>query len=67
MEDRADEPGSGNVLEFRLPDLGEGLADAELVSWSVGVGDDVGLNQTIAEVETAKAGVALPSPLAGRV
>ncbi|WP_280444076.1 dihydrolipoamide acetyltransferase family protein [Nocardia brasiliensis] len=67
MEDRADEPDSGNVLEFRLPDLGEGLADAELVSWSVGVGDDVALNQTIAEVETAKAVVALPSPFAGRV
>lgn len=56
-----------HVLEFRLPDLGEGLADAELVSWSVGVGDTVELNQTIAEVETAKAVVALPSPFAGRV
>ncbi|MEV6562741.1 dihydrolipoamide acetyltransferase family protein [Nocardia sp. NPDC051756] len=65
MEDRAHQP--GNVLEFRLPDLGEGLADAELVSWSVGVGDEVQLNQTIAEVETAKAVVALPSPFAGRV
>ncbi|MFE9582396.1 dihydrolipoamide acetyltransferase family protein [Nocardia sp. NPDC006044] len=65
MEDRARQP--GNVLEFQLPDLGEGLADAELVSWSVGVGDEVQLNQTIAEVETAKAVVALPSPFAGRV
>ncbi len=55
------------VMEFRLPDLGEGLADAELVSWSVAVGDTVALNQTIAEVETAKAQVALPSPYAGRV
>lgn len=55
------------VLEFRLPDLGEGLADAELVSWSVAVGDPVELNQTIAEVETAKAQVALPSPYAGTV
>ncbi|PXX66323.1 pyruvate dehydrogenase E2 component (dihydrolipoamide acetyltransferase) [Nocardia tenerifensis] len=64
MEDRAQQQG---VLEFRLPDLGEGLADAELVSWSVGVGDEVALNQTIAEVETAKAVVALPSPFAGRV
>ncbi|MFE7796007.1 dihydrolipoamide acetyltransferase family protein [Nocardia sp. NPDC057440] len=54
-------------LEFRLPDLGEGLADAELVSWSVGAGDTVELNQTIAEVETAKAVVALPSPFAGTV
>ncbi|WP_431972252.1 dihydrolipoamide acetyltransferase family protein [Nocardia sp. bgisy134] len=57
----------GHVLEFRLPDLGEGLTEAEVVSWSVAVGDDVELNQTIAEVETAKAVVALPSPFAGRV
>jgi pyruvate dehydrogenase E2 component (dihydrolipoamide acetyltransferase) len=56
-----------HVLEFRLPDLGEGLTDAELVSWAVAVGDTVQLNQTIAEVETAKAQVALPSPFAGRV
>ncbi|MFI6869938.1 dihydrolipoamide acetyltransferase family protein [Nocardia sp. NPDC050406] len=55
------------VLEFRLPDLGEGLTDAELVSWAVAVGDRVELNQTIAEVETAKAQVALPSPYAGTV
>lgn len=66
MDDRA-KPEQGNVLEFRLPDLGEGLADAELVSWSVSVGDAVELNQTIAEVETAKAVVALPSPFAGQV
>ncbi|WP_332838794.1 dihydrolipoamide acetyltransferase family protein [Nocardia bovistercoris] len=57
----------GHVLEFRLPDLGEGLADAELVSWSVGVGDTVDLNQTIGEVETKKAVVALPSPFSGTV
>ncbi|MEV0033845.1 dihydrolipoamide acetyltransferase family protein [Nocardia sp. NPDC050793] len=57
----------GHVLEFRLPDLGEGLTEAEVVSWSVAVGDDIELNQTIAEVETAKAVVALPSPFAGRV
>ncbi|NNH70313.1 2-oxo acid dehydrogenase subunit E2 [Nocardia uniformis] len=56
-----------HVLEFRLPDLGEGLADAELVSWAVEVGDQVELNQTIAEVETAKAQVALPCPFAGKV
>ncbi|MFC3964756.1 dihydrolipoamide acetyltransferase family protein [Nocardia jiangsuensis] len=58
---------AGPVLEFRLPDLGEGLADAELVSWAVAVGDEVELNQVIAEVETAKAVVALPSPFAGVV
>ncbi|MBU3061734.1 2-oxo acid dehydrogenase subunit E2 [Nocardia sp. NEAU-G5] len=54
-------------LEFRLPDLGEGLTEAELISWAVAVGDVVELNQTIAEVETAKAQVALPCPFAGRV
>ncbi|WP_280399226.1 dihydrolipoamide acetyltransferase family protein [Nocardia carnea] len=58
---------SGEILEFRLPDLGEGLTDAELQNWTVAVGDEVALNQTIAEVETAKAVVALPSPFAGTV
>ncbi|WP_203579341.1 dihydrolipoamide acetyltransferase family protein [Microbacterium hibisci] len=53
--------------DFRLPDLGEGLPEAELVQWLVGVGDTVTLNQTIAEVETAKAVVELPSPYAGTI
>ncbi|MDV7353383.1 dihydrolipoamide acetyltransferase family protein [Rhodococcus oxybenzonivorans] len=53
--------------EFRLPDLGEGLTEAELVSWSVEAGQSVELNQVIAEVETAKALVELPSPYAGVV
>ena len=53
--------------DFRLPDLGEGLTEADLVSWSVAVGDQIELNQTIAEVETAKALVELPSPYAGTV
>ncbi|WP_040833792.1 dihydrolipoamide acetyltransferase family protein [Nocardia brevicatena] len=57
----------GDILEFRLPDLGEGLTDAELQSWSVAVGDRVELNQTVAEVETAKAVVVLPSPFTGTV
>ncbi|PZU36857.1 MAG: 2-oxo acid dehydrogenase subunit E2 [Microbacterium sp.] len=52
---------------FALPDLGEGLTDAELVHWQVAVGEHVDLNQTIAEVETAKAVVELPSPCAGTV
>ncbi|WP_278265134.1 dihydrolipoamide acetyltransferase family protein [Nocardia sp. AG03] len=64
MPEQADD---GHVLEFRLPDLGEGLADGDLVSWAVAVGDRVELNQTIAEVETAKAVVALPSPFSGIV
>ena len=53
--------------EFRLPDLGEGLTESELVEWHVSPGDVVTLNQTIADVETAKAIVQLPSPVAGRV
>ena len=56
-----------SVREFRLPDLGEGLTESELVEWHVAPGDVVALNQTIADVETAKAIVQLPSPVAGRV
>jgi 2-oxoisovalerate dehydrogenase E2 component (dihydrolipoyl transacylase) len=52
---------------FVLPDLGEGLADAELVAWHVVVGDEVALNQVLVEVETEKAVVELPSPFAGTV
>jgi pyruvate dehydrogenase E2 component (dihydrolipoamide acetyltransferase) len=55
------------IKEFRLPDLGEGLTESEIVSWKVNVGDTVSLNQIIAEVETAKAVVELPSPFAGVV
>lgn len=55
------------IAEFRLPDLGEGLPEAEIVQWHVAPGDEVALNQTIAEVETAKAIVELPSPYAGTV
>ena len=53
------------IREFRLPDLGEGLTESEIVSWKVRVGDTVALNQILAEVETAKAVVELPSPFAG--
>lgn len=53
--------------DFLLPDLGEGLPEAELIQWHVAVGDTVTLNQPIAEVETAKAVVDLPSPYAGVV
>ncbi|WP_223624966.1 dihydrolipoamide acetyltransferase family protein [Microbacterium sp. EST19A] len=53
--------------EFRLPDLGEGLTEAEVVQWLVAPGDTVALNQTLAEVETAKAIVELPSPYEGTV
>ncbi|HEY2642709.1 MAG TPA: dihydrolipoamide acetyltransferase family protein [Galbitalea sp.] len=51
--------------DFLLPDLGEGLTESELVAWHVAVGQLVELNQPIAEVETAKAIVQLPSPFAG--
>lgn len=55
------------VKEFALPDLGEGLTESEVVAWKVSVGDTVELNQIIAEVETAKALVEVPSPFAGTV
>lgn len=55
------------IAEFRLPDLGEGLTEAEVVTWLVAPGDSVTLNQTLAEVETAKAVVELPSPYEGTV
>ncbi|MGC0364373.1 2-oxoisovalerate dehydrogenase E2 component (dihydrolipoyl transacylase) [Rhodococcus sp. 27YEA15] len=56
-----------SIQSFLLPDLGEGLTEAELIAWTVAVGDTVELNQIIAEVETAKASVELPSPYAGVV
>ena len=55
------------VREFKLPDLGEGLTESEIVAWKVAPGDRIELNQVIAEVETAKAVVDLPSPFAGIV
>lgn len=53
--------------EFLVPDLGEGLQDATITSWSVAVGDIVQLNQTLCTVETNKAEVEIPSPFAGLV
>ncbi|KOU66792.1 branched-chain alpha-keto acid dehydrogenase subunit E2 [Streptomyces sp. MMG1533] len=52
---------------FRLPDLGEGLTDAEIVEWKVAVGDTVTIDQIVVEVETAKAAVEVPVPYAGTV
>ena len=52
---------------FRLPDLAEGLADAEIVEWKVAEGDRVELNQTLVEVFTEKVEVEIPSPRAGVV
>jgi pyruvate dehydrogenase E2 component (dihydrolipoamide acetyltransferase) len=58
---------NGNANEFYLPDLGEGLEEAELVEWSVHVGEHVEENQTLAKMETAKALVEVPSPRAGTI
>lgn len=52
---------------FHLPDLGEGLTEASIVSWHVAEGDEVAIDQPIVEVESAKAVVELPSPYAGTV
>ena len=55
------------IKQFRLPDVGEGLTEAEILQWVVAVGDEVKVNQTLVEIETAKAAVELPSPFAGVV
>ncbi len=52
---------------FKLPDLGEGLPDAEIVEWHVKTGDEVEEGQTLVAVETAKAIIDIPSPQAGRI
>ncbi len=55
------------MREFKLPDPGEGLLEAEIVSWRVKVGDTVAVNDILLEIETAKSLVELPSPFAGVV
>src|SRR6478735_6711903 len=55
------------MAEFKLPDVGEGLTEAEIVKWHVAVGDVVTINQVIVDIETAKSIVELPSPYAGTV
>jgi pyruvate dehydrogenase E2 component (dihydrolipoamide acetyltransferase) len=57
----------GAVRHFRLPDVGEGLTEAEITTWRVKPGDAVTVNQPIVEIETAKAVVELPCPYAGTV
>jgi pyruvate dehydrogenase E2 component (dihydrolipoamide acetyltransferase) len=54
-------------LEFRLPDIGEGLAEVEIVKWLVGVGDHIQENEPVAEVETDKAVVTMPAPATGTI
>src|SRR6202451_2639947 len=55
------------LKEFKLPDVGEGLTEADIVAWHVKPGDQVEVNQIIVEIETAKAVVELPSPWEGTV
>lgn len=56
-----------SVFEFLLPDVGEGLEEAEIVEWKVSVGQQIEVNQPIVEIESAKSLVELPSPFAGTV
>ena len=55
------------VNEYKLPDVGEGLTEAEIVSWKVKVGDTIKVNDIVVEIETAKSLVELPSPYAGTI
>src|ERR1700729_4156515 len=57
----------GELRQFKLPDVGEGLTEADILRWLVQPGDTVTVNQIIVEIETAKAAVELPSPHAGVV
>src|SRR5262249_33598946 len=68
-EDGARGCDGGHVSEyvFKLPDLGEGTVEAEIVTWHVKAGDSVAEDQVIAEVMTDKAAVEVPSPVSGKV
>lgn len=55
------------VVDFPLPDVGEGLTEAEIVQWRVKIGDVVAINDILVEIETAKSLVELPSPFAGTI
>ena len=56
-----------HVETFALPDVGEGLTEADIAEWRVGAGDTVAVNQVLVEIETAKSLVELPAPWAGVV
>jgi 2-oxoisovalerate dehydrogenase E2 component (dihydrolipoyl transacylase) len=56
-----------SVTVIRMPDIGEGIAEVEIVEWRVAVGDEVAEDQTLCDVMTDKAAVEVPSPVAGRV
>ena len=53
--------------EFKLPDIGEGIAEAEIVAWHVKIGDTIAEDQQIADLMTDKATVEMESPVAGKV
>src|SRR5438445_3935242 len=53
--------------EFKLPDIGEGIAEAEIVAWHVKVGDEIAEDQQLADLMTDKATVEMESPVAGKV
>src|SRR4051794_17467793 len=55
------------MSDYLLPDVGEGLTEAEIVTWKVKVGDEIKINDVVVEIETAKSLVELPSPYAGVV
>ncbi len=55
------------MSEFKLPDVGEGLTEAEIVMWKVKVGDVIKVNDIIVDIETAKSIVELPSPYEGTI
>ena len=52
---------------FTLPDLGEGLAESEIVQWHINIGDTVKTDQVVVTVETAKATVDVPAPYSGKI
>jgi 2-oxoisovalerate dehydrogenase E2 component (dihydrolipoyl transacylase) len=56
-----------DIKQFKLPDVGEGLTEADILQWHVKPGDQVATNQVLVEIETAKSAVELPSPYAGTV
>src|SRR5215213_2560410 len=67
-EERAEEgPRSMGLYQFKLPDIGEGIAEAEIVAWHVKVGDRVEEDQQLADMMTDKATVEMESPVAGKV
>ncbi len=67
MVDQVRSPTPGMVTTFALPDLGEGLQEAEIVAWHVAEGDHVVADQPLVSVETDKAVVEIPSPRSGRI